>query len=78
MKEYIVLLDDSSTVSVFAEQCKWDETTIDFAIKDDPNDEHSAITIVASFYTNHIIGWYRKYEAPNTTELLVLGGKINE
>lgn len=79
MREYIVLLDDSSTVSVFANRCNWDENTIELAVFDDPNDEdNSTTTIVAVFYTEHVVGWYRKYEEPNTTELLVLGGTANE
>jgi len=78
MREYIVLLDDSSTVSVFANKCQWDENTIEFSIENEPDDEHITSTIVGAFYTEHVIGWYRKYEEPNTTELLALGGKINE
>lgn len=78
MREYIILLDDSSTVSVFANRCIWDEDTIELSIFDDPNDEDGSKTIVAVFYTEHVIGWYRKYEEPNTTKLLTLGGTINE
>lgn len=72
MKEYIVLLDDSSTVSVFANKCQWDENTIEFSIENDPNDENIVSTIVGVFYTEHVIGWYKKYEAPNTMEMLAL------
>ena len=80
MREYIVLLDDSSTVSVFANTCQWDENTIEFSIEKELDDGGIGSTIVGVFYTEHVIGWYRKYEAPNTTEMLALsdGGIINE
>lgn len=82
MREYIVLLDDGNTISVFADECEWNDDTIEFSVKEEPNNEYSSDITIAVFYTEHVIGWYRKYEEPNpglgATKLLALGGKMNE